>query len=271
MPSVGQGSTQRGNPRAMTASSHSDLALIPSDRPPSSETTGPRSLDSEGSSSTGRRPGATTAVAPRSASLADAASLEDLLASLPYSLTRLVDVDSDEWRKPESLTAGEIQAAKGRLGRAEALLRPADKQLLKRWLSALGVLCAGQMTAADAKAKIGAYVPLLDAPAAVLTKRTLQDAGRQFKWFPSFAELSEFLDGQSWVMCKLAARLKMLAESTPALEHQPGSDWKELSQAQRDEIDRKIAAAKRAIADASEMLKGGKPTQAGVDNTPECA
>jgi hypothetical protein len=190
-------------------------------------------------------PGSSTRSSSRqSVALAEGANLQDLLDSLPYSLTRLVDVDSDEWTRPQSLTSAEIQSARGRLSRAEALLKPADKALVQKWLQALGVLCAGQMTAADAKAKIGAYVPLLDAPASVLNRRTLADAGRAFKWFPSFAELSEFLDGRTWVMRKLAARLKLLAETTPQIEHQPGSDWKDLTQEQRDEIDRRLSDAK---------------------------
>jgi hypothetical protein len=173
---------------------------------------------------------------------------------MPYSLTRLVDVDSDHWTRPDNLTAAEIQSSKGWLSRAEALLRPADKALVAKWLGALGVLCAGQMTAADAKVKIAAYAPLLECPASVLTRRTLQDAGRSFKWFPSFAEVSTFLDCHTWVMRKLAARLKLLSETTPQLEHQVGSDWKDLTQEQRDEIDAKISEAKRALDVAAKAL-----------------
>jgi hypothetical protein len=144
--------------------------------------------------------------------------------------------------------------AKWRLRAAEELLRPADPTLVAKWLSKLGILCAGQMTASDAKTKISAYAPLLQCPSSVLTDRTLVDAGRAFKWFPSFAEVSEFLDGRTWVMRKLAARLKLLSETTPQLEHQVGSDWKDLTQEQRDEIDAKISEAKRALDVAAKAL-----------------
>jgi len=140
-------------------------------------------------------------------------------------------------------------------------LRPADQATVAKWLTSLGVLCAGQTTASDAKTKIAAYAPLMDYPASVLTKQTLQDAGRAFKWFPSFAEVSEFLDGRTWVMRKLAARLRMLAESTPEIEHQPGSDWKDLTPEQKAEIDRKLAECRRVLDGLSDTLKG-------VANTP---
>jgi hypothetical protein len=257
-----QGSSQPGSRHQTIGNSHSDLALIPSAQPPSSETTGPGSLDSEGSSSIGQQRGATTAVAQRSADLAAGTNLEELLGSMPYSLMRLVDVDSDHWTKPDNLTISEIQSSKGWLSRAEGLLKPADKQLVAKWLGALGVLCAGQLTAADAKVKIAAYAPLLDCPASVLTKRTLADAGRAFKWFPSFAEVSEFLDGRTWAMRKLAARLKQLAETTPELEHQPGSDWKDLTPEQQFEIDRKLKEVKATLDGLSNTLKGVASTPA---------
>jgi hypothetical protein len=204
----------------------------------------------------GGRGSSTPSNSPQSVVLAKGANVEELLASLPYSLMRLVNVDSDHWTKPESMTAGEVQSSRGWLPRAEALLIPADKKLVEKWLKTLGILCAGQMTAVDAQAKISAYVPLLDCPASILNKRTLADAGRAFKWFPSFSEVSAFLNAEAFVMRKLAARLRMLAETTPQIEHQPGSDYKELTQEQKDEIDRKIGEAKRAIDEASRTLKG---------------
>jgi hypothetical protein len=126
-----------------------------------------------------------------------------------------------------------LRLAKARLLAAEALLRPADQKTLTQWLTTLGILCAGQMSAEDAKVKMMAYVPLMDAPAAVLTKQTLQDAGREFKWFPSFQELTAFLDGRTWLMRKLAARLRMLTEMQPAIEHHQGSGFNSLTEEQK--------------------------------------
>jgi hypothetical protein len=140
-----------------------------------------------------------------------------------------------------------VDAARSRLRAAENLLRPADKQTLAKWLATLGVLCAGQMSADDAKTKIAAYVPLLDVPAAILTKQTLQDAGREFKWFPSFAELAAFMDRQSWPLRKLAARLRRIAEMAPAIEHREGGDWSELTPEQKAELDAKLQAVKNKL------------------------
>lgn len=141
----------------------------------------------------------------------------------------------------------EVRSSKVWLPRAEALLKPADKKLIEKWLVHLGVLCAGQISVEDAKAKVIAYAELMDYPAGVLNRRTLADAGRAFKWFPSFAEVSSFLDGRTWAMRKLAARLKMLADTTPQIEHHQGSDWKDLTPEQKAEIDQKLAQAKAIL------------------------
>lgn len=182
------------------------------------------------------------------------ANIEGVMASLPPSLTRLIDVETDGWTKPLDLTMEQVLSSRAWLPRAEALLKPADRKLIEKWLIHLGVLCAGQISTEDAKAKVMAYAELMDAPASVLNKRTLADAGRAFKWFPSFAEVSEFLDGRTWVMRKLAARLKLLSETTPQLEHHQGSDYNTLTQEQKDELDRKLAQAKDLLTSVSRTL-----------------
>jgi hypothetical protein len=105
---------------------------------------------------------------------------------------------------------------------------------MKQWLTSLGMLTAGQMSAEDAKMKMAAYLPLINMPpAAILTKRTLADAGREFKWFPSFAELEAFLSNRAWPLHVLAARLKRLSESTPALQFVSGSGYSKFTEEQK--------------------------------------
>jgi hypothetical protein len=69
---------------------------------------------------------------------------------------------------------------------------PAPVLALEEWLGKLGLLCAGNMAAGDAMAKMGAYARMLTIPECLLTRNTLDAAGREFKWFPSYGELAEF-------------------------------------------------------------------------------
>jgi hypothetical protein len=134
------------------------------------------------------------------------------------------------WRLPERITPELIAAAKRFLPATEDALKPAPRQKAKDWLAMLGTLCAGQMTAADAKAKIGVYVPLMEAPELVLTRETLREAGERFKWFPSFAEISAFMDEKVGPIKQLRARLEALANAKPTLPPpSKGKAWSELT------------------------------------------
>lgn len=85
----------------------------------------------------------------------------------------------------------------GKILAARAALEKSPREATAKWLIRLGTLCAGQTSVADAKAKIAAYVELLDYPLGCFTTQTLEAAARQFKWLPSYAELTEFLDGEA--------------------------------------------------------------------------
>lgn len=67
--------------------------------------------------------------------------------------------------------------------------------LARDWLKALGVLSAATMSAADAKAKIGAYAPMLAEEYAdwCFTPASLAACAKAFKFFPSFGELAAAL------------------------------------------------------------------------------
>ena len=77
----------------------------------------------------------------------------------------------------------------------EASLARARPDLTAEWLARLGMLCAPRNEATDAvRAKLAAYVDMLDHPAWVFTARTLKEAAAKFTWFPAFAEVNAFLD-----------------------------------------------------------------------------
>lgn len=93
-------------------------------------------------------------------------------------------------------------------------MRPADGDVVRKWLGDLGVLVAGAMGVDEARAKLAAYANLIadDFPRAAFTRRTLATAGRRFKFFPSFSELSEFLDETHGDLRTKVDRLQALAK-----------------------------------------------------------
>lgn len=84
---------------------------------------------------------------------------------------------------------------------------PAPRQTATKWLAALGVCCAGQMTAEDVRMKLKVYGDLLTQPDFVYTQESLRAAASMFRWFPSFAELDEFLGKQGEEIRRLNFRL----------------------------------------------------------------
>jgi len=155
------------------------------------------------------------------------------------------------WRLPERITPELIAQAKRLLPAAEEALKPAPRQKARDWLAMLGTLCAGQMSAADAKAKIGVYVPLLEAPESVLTRDTLRQAGERFKWFPSFAEISDFLAERVGPMRALRARLEAIANAKPSLPPPPtGKAWSELTDDEKAALQAKVDAVKEYLSRA---------------------
>lgn len=84
---------------------------------------------------------------------------------------------------------------------------------MSEWLSSLGLLVAGQMTAEDARARVTAYVAMLEFPAECFTRATLKAAAEQFRFWPSFAELTAFFG------TKLESLREQLAEMERICEH----------------------------------------------------
>lgn len=92
------------------------------------------------------------------------------------------------------------------------LARPVE---FSHWLATLGVLCAGNMTADDAKTKIAAYKGLLHPCRGVLTQETLDKAGRTFKWFPTYGEVAELLASEEREIRHQLNRAKQIRDWKP--------------------------------------------------------
>ena len=129
------------------------------------------------------------------------------------------------WKLPAVVTSemrSDADAASRVLWRA---LRPASMADAELWLASLGSLTISRKDADDAEAAIRAMAGLLDdVPVAVLTQEVLRKAAKKFKWWPSFAELAEFLDTEKAELERRLKRLRSIAEapetsSAPRLEH----------------------------------------------------
>lgn len=121
----------------------------------------------------------------------------------------------ETWSPPKSVTDAIKREARGALAQAEAELEPPDMDGRQKWLVMLGTLTAtpGGMTAEQAGAKLAAYSEMLGHPRAAFTKGSVKRAGAKFKWFPSFAEINEFLDDEAGPYFRMVERLRALANA----------------------------------------------------------
>lgn len=74
-----------------------------------------------------------------------------------------------------------------------------EPEPVRRWLQALGSLCAPTMTKREVDVILSAYVPLIVTrfPAAAFTAPSLEEVGAQCKFFPAYGELCDRL-GAWW-------------------------------------------------------------------------
>lgn len=114
-------------------------------------------------------------------------------------------------------TPGAIAAAKKWLSDMAPMLAPARADAVRQWVIALALQAAGKyMSAADAEAKAAAYAfTLCEEPAHSFTAGTLKAAARHFKWFPSVAEIVEFLRKQTADRHGQTSAALRLADSSP--------------------------------------------------------
>jgi len=116
------------------------------------------------------------------------------------------------WKCPSNPSAELRREANERAASLSVNLRtPATANHCARWLASLGNLVAGQMSAQDVRDKLTAYAGNLDYPAGLYTQDSLKAAGKRFKWFPSFAELTEFLDARKADMEAELSRCRAIA------------------------------------------------------------
>lgn len=180
----------------------------------------------------------------------------DLLSSLSKSLKAATDdpmtpsysedgavmtLRPGTWTCPP--VTAELQAeARTWLAHFERGGNPPGGDVVKRWLVALGNLVAGKTSAEDAAAKVSAFASMLvDYPAHAFTKASLDKAGRKFKWLPSYAELTEFLDAEVLGLRTRAQRMHQII-SGPA--GKPGTTW---GRGEAEAARRQNAAEQRSI------------------------
>jgi hypothetical protein len=105
------------------------------------------------------------------------------------------DLIPQPWSLPEVVTPPMRREAREYAMAMRTLIdTPASTAALEEWLGKLGLLVAGNMAAGDAMAKMGAYSRMLSVPECLLTRKTLDAAAREFKWFPAYAELVAMFD-----------------------------------------------------------------------------
>lgn len=135
---------------------------------------------------------------------------------LSPSLERVIeriDQDPDVPSIPEELPEAMISEAIRAVATLERRMTPAATETCEKWVESLGVLCAGQMSARDAKVKMKAYSSMWDYPNFCYTKDTLDHAARRFKdyGFPSYGKVAAFLDEQRNPVVTNLSRLKRIA------------------------------------------------------------
>jgi hypothetical protein len=120
------------------------------------------------------------------------------------------DGDGYVWRPP-SVSAVARDEAKRAVAAFEAALVPALHGMKLAWLTKLGALCASRMTDADVKTIFPQYAAALDYPALCFTDDTRNAAARRFKFFPTVAELTQFLDAEAQPHRQQLHRLRRIA------------------------------------------------------------
>jgi len=122
------------------------------------------------------------------------------------------------------------------------------------WLAQLGVLCAGNMPAADAKVKIQAYGYDLEFPALCFTDATRASATRKFTWFPSFAELTEHLEAIARPYRIQLERMRRISSAETKAAPR-GPKWSALTEAERKAHNEMMARLKSELASSEPIPK----------------
>lgn len=156
--------------------------------------------------------------------------------------------------KPPAFVSDELATEARQLAAAmqTAIDRPAEQAKLAEWLASLGALVVSGAGADEARTKVAAMASMLAdrVPATLLTRATLERAARRWKWFPAYAEVAEFFDGEQRALETAISRMRRLVEAA----HQP-------TQA---ELDASLAERQRVgdlLADLAAKMRAGFGTQ----------
>ena len=170
-----------------------------------------------------------------------------LAAALETPVRILEDgtAQSSTWKPPAVVITEVRQEAATRAAEAAQWMQPVDDATVRQWLSDLGVLVAGSLSVEEARAKLAAYTSLIEGeyPRACFTKKMLAEAGRRFKWFPSFGEVVAYLDEVKGDLRVRLDRLHRIAKPMPSprRDNEPQQPWtgpRTLSEAIQAELDK---------------------------------
>lgn len=151
------------------------------------------------------------------------------------SLLRRIETETPG--SPLLIPASARAEAERALVAVEEALEPAPQATVERWLSALGALVAGQMSAEDARTRIGAYAAMLAYPRSAYTRSSLDAAARACKWFPSYAEVCQLLDAEV-AAAQRQRHLLRRALAAPVEGSRPAGKWSAMTDEQRREFER---------------------------------
>lgn len=121
------------------------------------------------------------------------------------------------WKLPEVMSSKLVNDARQQLPYVRQQAAPADEGTFRNWLMALGPLVASTMTAEDARFKVNAFCAAMpEIPArGALTRETLFEAAKEFKWWPSFSELWGLLEKHVRKTKDNLYRVEALANHSP--------------------------------------------------------
>lgn len=166
-------------------------------------------------------------------------------ASSPSLKRALALIENAQPGEPLSISSRTKSEARTALAAADAVLQPAPRETVERWLEALGVLVAGNPSEGDAARRVQAFAAMLEFPAAAFCRRSLDAAARRFRFFPAYAELTELLEAETADAKRRRFQLRRLV-ALPVADPEPaGTRWSALSDDQRAELDRLLAPFRR--------------------------
>lgn len=130
----------------------------------------------------------------------------------------------EDWRAPDNITPDLIEQCKAALKDWDEFMMPCaigpiDRQGTRgNWLMQLSMLCASpKVSMQEYMEKTAVYAEGLVYPAVCFSQKALYTAARQFKFVPTFSELSTFMENIVYAHRIMYARIAALANAKPHL------------------------------------------------------